>query len=133
MPFIGIQNAVTSAPQNLSLAEAIKAYTINGAYVMRQENTVGCDMYVKFRFVLNKCVRRANSHVGQIREFPLSIASVRRWLSLRRCVRKIPFCVPYNPSYGSKNHPLSALGGLKETLFHSRIPPFRSKASTSLP
>lgn len=40
-PFIGIQNAVTRAPQNLSLEEAIKAYTINAAYVMRQENTVG--------------------------------------------------------------------------------------------
>jgi predicted amidohydrolase YtcJ len=40
-PFIGLQNAVTRAPQALSLEEAIKAYTINSAYVMRQENNVG--------------------------------------------------------------------------------------------
>ncbi|CAL2102254.1 Amidohydrolase [Tenacibaculum sp. 190130A14a] len=40
-PFIGIQNAVTRAPQNISLSEAIKSYTINGAYVMRQEDKVG--------------------------------------------------------------------------------------------
>ncbi len=40
-PFIGLQNAVTRSPQNISLEEAIKAYTINGAYVMRQENKVG--------------------------------------------------------------------------------------------
>lgn len=40
-PFVGIQNAVTRAPQNISLEAAIKAYTINGAYVMRQENKVG--------------------------------------------------------------------------------------------
>lgn len=40
-PFVGIQNAVTRNPQNISLQEAIKAYTINGAYVMRQENEVG--------------------------------------------------------------------------------------------
>jgi len=40
-PFIGLQNAVTRAPQNLSLEEAIKSYTINSAYVMRQENKVG--------------------------------------------------------------------------------------------
>lgn len=40
-PFISIQNAVTRAPQNITLEEAIKAYTINGAYVMRQENKVG--------------------------------------------------------------------------------------------
>lgn len=40
-PFIGLQNAVTRAPQNLSLKEAIQAYTINSAYVMRQENIVG--------------------------------------------------------------------------------------------
>lgn len=40
-PFVGLQNAVTRAPQELSLAEAIKAYTINAAYVMRQENKVG--------------------------------------------------------------------------------------------
>lgn len=40
-PFVGIQNAVTRTPQNISLEEAIKAYTINGAYVMRQEDKVG--------------------------------------------------------------------------------------------
>lgn len=40
-PFIGLQNAVTRLPQELSLAEAIKAYTINAAYVMRQETKVG--------------------------------------------------------------------------------------------
>ena len=40
-PFVGLQNAVTRAPQNLTLAEVIKAYTINAAYVMRQENRVG--------------------------------------------------------------------------------------------
>tara|TARA_R110002050_G_scaffold263772_1_gene404405 strand:- start:1276 stop:2961 length:1686 start_codon:yes stop_codon:yes gene_type:complete len=40
-PFIGLQNAVTRAPQELSLADAIKAYTINPAYVMRQESKVG--------------------------------------------------------------------------------------------
>ncbi len=40
-PFIGLQNAVTRSPQALSLEEAIKAYTINAAYVMRQEHKVG--------------------------------------------------------------------------------------------
>jgi predicted amidohydrolase YtcJ len=40
-PFIGIQNAVTRTPQNISLEEAIKAYTINGAYIMRHEDKVG--------------------------------------------------------------------------------------------
>lgn len=40
-PFIGIQNAVTRTPQELSLEETIKAYTINAAYVMRQESKVG--------------------------------------------------------------------------------------------
>ena len=40
-PFIGIQNAVTRTPQEISLKNAIKAYTINAAYVMRQENKVG--------------------------------------------------------------------------------------------
>lgn len=40
-PFVGIQNAVTRIPQNISLEEAIKAYTVNGAYVMRQETKVG--------------------------------------------------------------------------------------------
>ncbi len=40
-PFIGLQNAVTRAPQNLALADAIAAYTLNAAYVLRQENKVG--------------------------------------------------------------------------------------------
>lgn len=40
-PFVGIQNAVTRSPQEITLEEAIKAYTINSAYVMRQENKVG--------------------------------------------------------------------------------------------
>ena len=40
-PFVGLQNAVTRTPQELSLEEAIKAYTINAAYVMRQEDKVG--------------------------------------------------------------------------------------------
>ena len=40
-PFIGLQNAITRAPQNLTLEEAIKAYTLDSAYVMRQENKVG--------------------------------------------------------------------------------------------
>lgn len=40
-PFVGIQNAVTRNPQNISLEEAIKAYTINAAYTMRQEASVG--------------------------------------------------------------------------------------------
>ncbi|WP_064968068.1 amidohydrolase [Tenacibaculum ovolyticum] len=40
-PFVGIQNAITRIPQNILLEEAIKAYTINGAYIMRQEDKVG--------------------------------------------------------------------------------------------
>ena len=40
-PFVGLQNAVTRSPQELSLEEAIKAYTINAAYVMRQEDVTG--------------------------------------------------------------------------------------------
>ncbi|KGJ95914.1 amidohydrolase [Colwellia psychrerythraea] len=40
-PFLGLQNAVTRAPQELSLTKAIKAYTLNSAYVMRQEDKVG--------------------------------------------------------------------------------------------
>lgn len=41
-PFVGIQNALTRAPQNLpDLAAAIQAYTLNGAYVMRQETITG--------------------------------------------------------------------------------------------
>tara|TARA_R110002073_G_scaffold123234_1_gene266773 strand:+ start:66764 stop:68470 length:1707 start_codon:yes stop_codon:yes gene_type:complete len=40
-PFVGIQNAITRTPQNISLELAIRAYTINGAYVMRQEDKTG--------------------------------------------------------------------------------------------
>ncbi len=40
-PFIGMQNAVTRIPQEIPLPEAVRAYTINAAYVMRQENKVG--------------------------------------------------------------------------------------------
>lgn len=40
-PFVGLQNAVTRTPQNLTLAEALSAYTINAAFVMRQEDIVG--------------------------------------------------------------------------------------------
>ncbi len=40
-PFIGMENALTRSPQEISLEEAVKAYTINAAYVMRQESLVG--------------------------------------------------------------------------------------------
>lgn len=41
-PFVGMQNALTRVPQNLpDLETVIKAYTINAAYVMRQEDLVG--------------------------------------------------------------------------------------------
>ncbi len=41
-PFVGMQNSLTRAPQNLpTLASTIKAYTIDAAYVMRQEDKVG--------------------------------------------------------------------------------------------
>ena len=40
-PFIGLQNAITRAPQNLTLEEAVRAYTLDAAYVMRQEDKVG--------------------------------------------------------------------------------------------
>jgi predicted amidohydrolase YtcJ len=40
-PFIGLENAVTRTPQEISLEDAVKAYTINAAYVMRQESRVG--------------------------------------------------------------------------------------------
>ncbi len=41
-PFAGMQHALTRSPQELpSLKEVIKAYTINAAYVMRQEDKVG--------------------------------------------------------------------------------------------
>ncbi len=40
-PFVGMEHAITREPQELSLEEAIRAYTINAAYVMRQEHLVG--------------------------------------------------------------------------------------------
>ena len=41
-PFVGMQNALTRKPQNLSnLADVIQAYTLNAAYTMRQEDNVG--------------------------------------------------------------------------------------------
>lgn len=41
-PFVGMQNALTRAPQALPTVEdVVKAYTINGAYVMRQEDRTG--------------------------------------------------------------------------------------------
>ncbi len=40
-PFIGLENAITRTPQEISLEDAVRAYTINAAYVMRQENKVG--------------------------------------------------------------------------------------------
>ncbi len=40
-PFVGMQNAVIRVPQNISLKEAVEAYTIQPAYVMRQEDKVG--------------------------------------------------------------------------------------------
>lgn len=40
-PFVGMQNAVTRTPQALSLEDAIIGYTLNPAYVMRQEDKVG--------------------------------------------------------------------------------------------
>lgn len=40
-PFVGIGHAVNRSPQNITLEEAIEAYTIHSAYVMRQENVVG--------------------------------------------------------------------------------------------
>jgi len=40
-PFVAMENAVRRRPQELTLEEVIRAYTINGAYVMRQENLVG--------------------------------------------------------------------------------------------
>ncbi len=40
-PFIGIHAAVNRRTQELSLAEALRAYTLDSAYVMRQEDRVG--------------------------------------------------------------------------------------------
>lgn len=41
-PFVGMEQALTRSPQALpTLEEVIKAYTLNAAYVMRQEDRVG--------------------------------------------------------------------------------------------
>ena len=41
-PFVGMENAITRAPQNLpNMQEVVDAYTIHGAYTMRQENKTG--------------------------------------------------------------------------------------------
>ncbi len=40
-PFVGMENAVTRAPQEISLEDAVKGYTIHAAFVMRQEGKVG--------------------------------------------------------------------------------------------
>jgi len=41
-PFVGMQNALTRKPQNLpDLKSVIQAYTINAAYIMRQEQKTG--------------------------------------------------------------------------------------------
>lgn len=41
-PFVGMQNALTRTPQALpTVQDVVKAYTINGAYVMRQEDRTG--------------------------------------------------------------------------------------------
>ncbi|WP_233520495.1 amidohydrolase [Flocculibacter collagenilyticus] len=40
-PFLGISNAITRAPQAITLEQAINAYTINAAYAMRQDDIVG--------------------------------------------------------------------------------------------
>jgi predicted amidohydrolase YtcJ len=41
-PFVGMQHALTRAPQALpTMQDVVKAYTINGAYVMRQEDRTG--------------------------------------------------------------------------------------------
>lgn len=40
-PFVGLEHSVTRAPQKLSLVEALRAYTIDAAYTMRQEQLTG--------------------------------------------------------------------------------------------
>jgi predicted amidohydrolase YtcJ len=52
-PFVGMQNALTRAPQNLpDLATVIKTYTINPAYALRQENTTGSIEVGKFADII---------------------------------------------------------------------------------
>jgi len=40
-PFVGMSHAISRAPETISIKDAIKAYTINGAFAMRQEHLVG--------------------------------------------------------------------------------------------
>ncbi len=41
-PFVGMENALTRGEQSLpNMASAIRAYTINAAYAMKQETVVG--------------------------------------------------------------------------------------------
>ncbi|WP_236701265.1 amidohydrolase [Thalassomonas viridans] len=40
-PFVGIAHAITRTPEEISLVDAIKAYTLNGAYAMRQDDITG--------------------------------------------------------------------------------------------
>ena len=40
-PFVGMSNALHRDPQSVDLKTALAMYTINGAYVMRQEDKVG--------------------------------------------------------------------------------------------
>ena len=40
-PFVGMSNALHRDPQSVNLKTALAMYTINGAYVMRQEDKVG--------------------------------------------------------------------------------------------
>lgn len=40
-PFIGLANAVTRSPQEISIEAAIRAYTIDAAYTMRHEHKLG--------------------------------------------------------------------------------------------
>jgi predicted amidohydrolase YtcJ len=52
-PFVGMQNALTRKPQNLpDLATVIKAYTINAAYALRQEDTTGSIEVGKFADII---------------------------------------------------------------------------------
>lgn len=52
-PFVGMQHALTRAPQALpTVQDVVKAYTINGAYVMRQEDRTGSLEVGKFADVI---------------------------------------------------------------------------------
>ncbi len=52
-PFVGIQNLIHGAAQALpSVEDAVKLYTINGAYTMRQETTTGSIETDKFAYFI---------------------------------------------------------------------------------